>query len=671
MKDTRIRLLQLGGGEEVSDLGKTGLAARVRGRGEKGWNPHYRLLRNSRRLVELDEAPGMAHEGPDDGKEIAGCLASPPDTWSSSKQIAGELMAYEIAGFHFDMLQFNFAGPCGCFCQRCRELFRKKYGTDMPKGVTWDENWDRMLQFRCDSNTRFCRELQDFVHAKRPELSVDYNYHGYPPFSWILGELPAQHAPIWGLCHRRRASLGVRLQQPEPTVAVHGRGRPGGPVQGVTSRSAFNYHDFSVRPAADLKWETLTYLAHGAQCTIVDKADYDGTLDPVVYQSTGEAFGEARSKREYFGHKPVPEVGLTIQPQPGLVRSGRRSRKVHAWLLGRAPRAVQAHIPLGMIMDENLSMERLRQFPVVYLANTAIVTEEEAAIFDEYVSGGGRLLVTGLTGNYDRYGKLRDKNVLQDVLGGQVVKCYIDARDNCLRFPRALGEGNGGFLLAGVPADWPLLTCGPAVGCKPHGAEAFGELLIGYRPNPWNGPTSEKIVSPAVFVHDRGKGKVIYVPCAIDAAFVGDYCAAEHRNLIHNFARHLNPSPPVLVQAPRNVDIVVTRDQPKRRLLVHFLCFSAPPTFVAGPFQSGRRVLPPQMEEVMDYRRKSRSIGRFPRYSRQVRRRRCCAKGKRSAWIPPASMKSWSLKTECPPSSNTLRPILLRSYLSLLCWVSQ
>ena len=51
-----------------------------------------------------------------------------------------------------------------------------------------------------------------------------------------------------------------------------------------------------------------------------------------------------------------------------------------------------------------------------------------------------------------------------------MVKCHIDARDNCLRFPRALGEGNGGFLLAGVPADWPLLTCGPAVVCKPHGA---------------------------------------------------------------------------------------------------------------------------------------------------------------------------------------------------------
>ena len=188
-------------------------------------------------------------------------------------------------------------------------------------------------------------------------------------------------------------------------------GRPGGPVQGVTSRSAFNYHDFSVRPAADLNGKPSLTLPTAPIAQSSTKPTTTGRWIRLSTSAMGEAFGEARSKREYFGHKPVPEVGLYYSS---------RSRDWFGWddapgryMLGfwAAHRAlVQAHIPLGMIMDENLSMERLRQFPVVYLANTAIVTEEEAAIFDEYVSGGGRLLVTGLTGNYDRYGKLRDKN---------------------------------------------------------------------------------------------------------------------------------------------------------------------------------------------------------------------------------------------------------------------
>ena len=72
--------------------------------------------------------------------------------------------------------------------------------------------------------------------------------------------------------------------------------RPAGPVQGVTSRSVYDYHDFSVRPTADLKWDVFTYLSHGAQCTIVDKANYDGSCDPVVYDRIREIFGEARER---------------------------------------------------------------------------------------------------------------------------------------------------------------------------------------------------------------------------------------------------------------------------------------------------------------------------------------------------------------------------------------
>jgi hypothetical protein len=86
--------------------------------------------------------------------------------------------------------------------------------------------------------------------------------------------------------------------------------RPDGLVQVASSSSASDYHDFTVRPVAEMKWEVMTYLAHGALCTIVDKAGYDGRSDPVVYERLGEIFGEARQKREYFGHQPVQEVGL-------------------------------------------------------------------------------------------------------------------------------------------------------------------------------------------------------------------------------------------------------------------------------------------------------------------------------------------------------------------------
>ena len=108
-----------------------------------------------------------------------------------------------------------------------------------------------------------------------------------------------------------------------------------------------------------------------------------------------------------------------------------------------------------------------------------------------------------------------------------------------------------------------------------------------------------KILQLRVNRHD--KGKVIYSPCAIDEALAGEYRVPEHRNLIRNLVRYLNPRPQVVVEAPRNVEIVVTHDEERGRSLVHFLCFHAPHTSAAAGFGGGRRVLPPQMEEEMVY----------------------------------------------------------------------
>jgi hypothetical protein len=173
-----------------------------------------------------------------------------------------------------------------------------------------------------------------------------------------------------------------------------------------------------------------------------------------------------------------------------------------------------------------------------------------------------------------------------------------------VRLGAGLAGGEARDLLRGIPADWPILTWGPIVACKAAGAQAFGELLVAHRPPPsqWSERMSPKeVVGPAVFVNQRGKGRVVYCPCSVDVAFAGEYRVPEHRNLIANLVRWLHPAPLVAVEAPRNVEIVLTRDEAHKRLLVHFLCFSAPATFAAVNFADGRRVLPPQMEEPMAY----------------------------------------------------------------------
>jgi hypothetical protein len=558
--------------------------------------------------IQYDSAAWEAH--PDwrmkgaDGKEIHDRLCYNSGYFDYNRQIAAEMLNYPISGFHFDMLDFGFSPPVTCWCDHCRTAFEKEYGTQLPAGVTWDRDWDKMLQFRYDSNTRFCQGLTSFVHEVRPTASVDFNYHGYPPFSWYPGEKPVQHARNGDFVTAEGLPWVFGNYNPSLLSLFMAAAREGGPFQGVTSRSVFNYHDFTVRPTADLKWEVFTYLAHGAQCTIVDKANYDGSLDPVVYQRIGEIFGEARGKREYFGHAPLQEVGVFYSARSRDWYGREDSEKYMAAFSGAHKALVQAHIPFGMLMDENLTAARLRQFAVVYLPNAAIMNPEQVALLTAYVERGGNLIVTGLTGLADNYGGITTESGLSRLLGVRLVDTQIEYPDNYIRLPRSLNGGAGSFLLPDIPPDWPMLTWGPIAIYAAAGAQAFGDLMTAVRSqdNSWSKHMSPgQVAGPAVFVNRSGRGKTILVPAMLDAAYIQRYRMPEHRNLIRNLIRYLNPDPEVVVDAPHSVETAIGRDPQKNRLLVHLVSFAAPPTATSAPFDKGRQVLPPMMEEPVEY----------------------------------------------------------------------
>lgn len=559
--------------------------------------------------VQYDTSSWLAH--PEwrmkdwDGKDLPGRLCYNSGYIEFIKSILEELMQYDIAGFHIDMLDWGFFPPYGCWCEKCREKFKKEYGKDMPRRINWDEDWEKVLEFRYNSDQRFCQELQNFVKSKRPELSVDFNYHGYPPFSWWEGQRPVGKAKDGDFVTAE--GLPFTFGQTNPSfLSLFMKGaRPDGRTQGVTSVGVYDYHDFTVRPTAELKWEVFTYLAHGALCTIVDKAYYDGSLNPLTYARLGEVFGEAIAKKEYFGHKPIPEVAIyfSLRTRDWFGRENPLPYFSAVWGAHKALK--EAHIPMSIIMDEDISLEKLSQFPIVYLPNTAILTDKEIDIFKEYVKNGGNLIATGFTACYDEYGNPLDKCRLEEILGAKLVSFFTSHNDNYLRLPNALENTEGKFLLQNVGADWFILTYGPVAIFQPKEARAYGELLTAYRSqdNPWmNHMSAEKVVGPAVLVRDFGQGKIVYLPFSPDSAFVGNYRMPEHRNLLINIIRYLNPHPPIIIDAPPNIESVVTKDEKNNRLIVHFICFCGAPTVAAVPFVEGKRTLPSLMETCNPYK---------------------------------------------------------------------
>jgi len=538
------------------------------------------------------------------------------------KQILDEQLAYGIDGFHIDMLDMGFGPPYGCWCDACRQQFQAEYGKPMPAGVNWDEDWDRMLEFRYRSSERFEKALYAHVKSPNPQASVDFNYHGNPPFSWEVGQRPVQHAGNSDFVTGETGMWGFSALTVGLNAEFYRAADPGQPVQVAISRDARIYHNQTVRPLADLRWELFTLLAHGSFVTVVDKLGFDGWSDPLCYGRLWAAFAEARAKRECFAGRPVQDVGIYFSSRTRDWVGRENPGECYQAFLGAHKAMVYEHIPWGVLLDENATDEALRRFPAVLLPNVGILGEPEIARLQAYVEKGGNLIVTGLSGCYDRMGRPQEHSSLEALIGARLVR-RLDSLDNWVRGaalapsdrnlgvqPRPLAAVPPAERLPGILPWWLFLVKGPAVVYEPTSATPVGELLKPFRTTrqtegkegtswPLN---AEAPVGPAVLVNRVGQGTVLTFAVPPDCATAGEHHIPEARRLLATAVRFLRPTPVLRIEAPVTVEAVVTGDRIDDRSVVrvHLIAYQAPPQTM--PPANRPYILPALLEDKPMYR---------------------------------------------------------------------
>lgn len=523
--------------------------------------------------------------------------------------ILDELMEYDMDGFHLDMVDQGFGPPHGCWCSHCQSLFEKTYHQPMPaQAKSWDADWDRILEFRYESSRRFEVELVEHIRRTRPGLTVDFNYHGNPPFSWEVGQLPVMHANtadfvtgetgLWGF-----SALGVGLNAQFYRAAT-----PGKPYQVAIQRGVRMYHDQTTRPLNDMLWETMTLLSHGAFVTMIDKTAFDGSLDPIAYQRFGQLFKEVRRKKNLFGHTPVYDVGLYFSSRSRDWYGRDEPARYFKAFQGAHKACVYDHLQFGVLHSDNLSLDGMRQFPVICIPNAPILhSENEVELFRRYVQMGGHLVITGWTGTMDWTGKPQPVNALAALQGAEVVS-RMDTTDNWVSLPTA-EESPFPEWTGTIPGNWPFLVRGPGVIYRATTAQTIGQLWRPHRSvqhalgqgNPeWPMSPSEP-VGPAILVHSiPNGGKVVTIASSPDYSCATDHYLPETRRLLTQIIRQLNPNPPVQVTAPAHVETVITHEPDRKRYHVHYIAYNSVPQ--TTPAKDRPYVLPGLIEDTPMFR---------------------------------------------------------------------
>jgi hypothetical protein len=331
----------------------------------------------------------------------------------------------------------------------------------------------------------------------------------------------------------------------------------------------------------------------------------------MAYARVKEAFGGALEKRAHFGQIPLREVGLWYSSCSRDWMGKEASGRWFSSFQGMHRACVMEHLPFGVILDENANPDTLRQYAVVCLPNVGILSDKEVGLLRRYVEEGGRLLITGHTGQFDALGQpLKQSNI--EGLVGAIVKERLESNDNWMRRSERPPAGTEGSFIAldrdllgaGLAPGWPLLVQGPATVYQVTGALYAGELLKPYRTRrqmegkeglEW--PMSpESMVGPAVLLNRVGNGQVLTFAGSPDAATSSEHPVVEARQLLRDAIRFLAPKTRVRVTAPVNVEAVITDEPTTRTLRVHFIAYN--PTPQPTPEKNRPFVMPGMIEEA-------------------------------------------------------------------------
>lgn len=485
---------------------------------------------------------------------------------------------YDIDGFFFDMLIYNWGEALTCCCDKCKQLFREEYGHEIPLKATWDEEWRHFLDFRYGSNERFARDLVKTVKDINPNLSVTFNYHGAPCFDWRVGQRPVQHSALadYATGEAYTNPFGIPYTSLYPRFL---RGvAEGRPYEVITYR--FNRHwDYTVKPVAHLQYEIMTYRANGAGVLIVDQPGYDGKIDEVVYDRIGQVFKEAKEKESLFQYQPLTHVALYYSAKTRDWYAREAMEEYQLAFNGAFKAILESHIPVDILFDENIELERLQKYAALFLADVAILDKREIEIITEYVKRGGSLIATHDTSLYDVNGERRNDFALAELFNAHFTG-KTETTYNYFRLP-------AGRFSADIHPRYDVLSLGPGNVVESRG-ETFGELKISFYDRDPDKcishgvhPAFEK-VGPAIVLNEYGKGKVAFAPFRLGASYASNSMLGEQRILIRNLIRELTPETAIEIEAPLNVEAVITRDEEGNRFLVHLIGFSATKQALTG-----------------------------------------------------------------------------------------
>jgi hypothetical protein len=503
------------------------------------------------------------------------------------ENIAEMFADYNVDGVSFDG---NYH-PAINYTPHDLELFRRETGRDFPAKIDLaDDRYKVYLLWADTKLENWYRKLHARLRQVNPQAAVytwttNAGRYGHflttprvmsarmnllfdsPVQEWWLDEvnLGASVVPAFGAAYVR-ALTGGRTGASEPYIMS--RGNP-------YSSSSFPRHELFVRCMMAMTNGSITPLALP---TAAGKEAGEFTIREI-----------GRRKKWLIRAEQQPWAALLVSEQTRqFYAGGQVMERFLSHALGVFRVGCEEHLPITLITDIDVRLERLKQYKVLILPNTAALSNEQVSAIRDYVRGGGGLVATCETSLFDELGHPRSNFALADLFGvdyegrpaAPTKRAEFDANFAILVNDQYWAQRQGaaemrwgaGDILTGELINDPRLAKivngvqasfkGPLVRMSDARAPMKRAMIMF--------PEGKEPI-PAVVLGEQGKGRVVYMAAGFDAANFSYGYPYERVIMARAIKWAARESAPVEVEAPMCVQSTIFRqkDAEGERLVVH------------------------------------------------------------------------------------------------------
>lgn len=485
------------------------------------------------------------------------------------REYAGQILTealsrYDLDGLFFNMFGYQVRDYSGnyhgvCQCPNCHRLFREMYGERLPLTENWDDPvFLKYVAFRKRTSRDVAAQIYAVAKRTRPTTGVMLRFDDSDLIRMEVNRAVDRPLPEWGHWAGEQAKW----------AASFGKGKP-------YSSAIVHFIDIPYRfvgeTGACQALRLSQQLANGAQL------DYYvlGTLDQEdtkPYAAVREIFAYHEANETlYTGLRSGAKVALFHSEKSGDFSGGKESlARPGAAFRGMYRILSESHMPFDIVSDLRMGdpdiAETLRRYATILLPNAACLSRTECEALDAYVQQGGNLIATFATGLYDEHGARADRFRLACLGAEKLEAVRTDVRSAYLRImPGELDLPDTRLMVL----DQAYLYVTPREGA---------ETLLRFVPPQRYGPPEKcypdlESTRPGVLLYRYGRGRTAYLPWQPDALYYR-HSLEEYRALIAELVDRFAPRPPVLLQAPRQLEVSIHRQPAHGRTVVHVVNFS-------------------------------------------------------------------------------------------------